>query len=116
MKRQVERAAYSLRKHSKDPIVRGRYFTIKKTFKKLVRKKEYEFRNNVLNQISQMESNNPNKFWEMANELRTAKRNNYIDNIEPKKWYSWLRELNTEKKSVGNNEFDKGVKFIIKSL
>ena len=33
MKRQVERAAYSLRKHPKDPIVRGRYFTIKKTFK-----------------------------------------------------------------------------------
>ena len=63
-----------------------------------------------------METNNPDKFWEMVNELRTAKRNNYIDNIEPKKWYSWFRELNTEKKSVGNNEFDKGVKSIIKSL
>ena len=39
-----------------------------------------------------------------------------LTTLNQKKWYSWFRELNTEKKSVGNNEFDKGVKSIIKSF
>ena len=99
MKKQLERTAYMLRKHPKDPIAWGRYFATKKSFK-LVRQKEFDFRNNILKQISVMESNNPNKFWNMVNELRTARKNNYIDNIEPTKWYSWFKELNKAKNNV----------------
>ena len=35
----------------------------------------------------------------MVNELRTARKNNYIDNIEPTKWCSWFKELNKAKKN-----------------
>ena len=77
-----------LKRHSKDPVVSGRYFSTEKSFKTLIRQKENDFRNKVLKQIALMESNNPNKFWNMVNELRTTKQNNCIDNIEPKKWYS----------------------------
>ena len=63
-----------------------------------------------------MESNNPNKFWSMVRELRTTKQNNYIDNIEPKKWYSWFKELNAAKKLVKGDNFNGDIKFIIKSL
>ena len=76
MKKQLERTAYMLRKHPKDPTVRGRYFATKKSFKKLVRQKEFDFRSNILKQVSVMETNNPNKFWNMVNELRTARKNN----------------------------------------
>ena len=85
MKKQLERTAYMFKKHPKDPVVRGRYFSIKKSFKTLIRQKENDFRNKVLKQIALMESKNPNKFWNMVNELRTTKQSNYIDNIEPKK-------------------------------
>ena len=97
MKKQLERTAYMFKKHPKDPVVRGRYFSTKKSFKTLIRQKENDFRNKVLKQIALMESNNPDKFWNMVNELRTTKQNNYIDNIEPKKWYSWFKELNAAK-------------------
>ena len=63
-----------------------------------------------------MESNNPNKFWNMVNELRTTKQSNYINNIEPKKWYSWFKELNAAKKLVKGDNFNGDIKFIIKSL
>ena len=63
-----------------------------------------------------MESNNPNKFWNTVNELRTAKQNNYIDNIELKKWYSWCKELNAAKKQVEGDNFDKNIEFVIKSF
>ena len=52
-----------LRKHPKDPVVRGHYFATKKSFKKLVRQKKFDFRSYILKQKSVMESNNPNKFW-----------------------------------------------------
>ena len=100
MKKQLERTAYMLRKHLKDPIVRSRYFATKKSFKKQVRQKEFDFRSNILKQISVMEINNPNKFWNMVNELRTARKNNYIDNIEPSKWYSWFKDLNKAKNNI----------------
>ena len=93
MKKQLERTAYKFKKHPKDPVVRGRYFSTKKSFKTLIRQKENDFRNKVLKQIALMESNNPNKFWNMVNELRTTKQNNYIDNIEPKNGIPGLRSL-----------------------
>ena len=89
-------------------LLGGRYFATKKSFKKLVRQKEFDFRSNILKQISVMESNNPNKFWNMVNELRTTKKNNYINNIEPAKWYSWFKEL--------NKAFDKDIRSIVKNL
>ena len=105
-----------LRKHPKDPVVRGRYFATKKSFKKLVRQKKFDFRSNILKQILVMESNNPNKFWNMVNELRTARKNNYIDNIEPTKWYSWFKELNKVKKQYYVNDFDNDIRSIVKNL
>ena len=81
------------KKHPKDPVVRGRYFSTKKSFKTLIRQKENDFRNKVLKQIALMESNYPNKFWNMVNELRTAKHNNYNDNIEPNNGIPGLRSL-----------------------
>ena len=63
-----------------------------------------------------MESNNPNKFWNMVNELSTARKNNYIDNIEPTKWYSWFKELNKVKKQYYVNDFDNDIRSIVKNL
>ena len=42
-----------------------------------------------------MESNNPNKFWNMVNEVRTTKQSNYIDNIAKKNGIPGLRILSS---------------------
>ena len=63
-----------------------------------------------------MESNNPNKFWNVVNELRTTKQNNYIDNIEQKNGIPGLRSLIQQKKLVKVDNFNSDNKFIIKSL
>ena len=84
MKRQLERTAYMSKNHPEDPVVRGRYFSTKKSFKTFIRQKENDFKNKVLKQTALMESNNLDKFWNMVNELRTTKQDNCIDNIELK--------------------------------
>ena len=52
----------------------------------------------------------------MINELRTARKNNYIDNIEPTKWYSWFKELNKVKKQHYVNDFDNDIRSMVKNL
>ena len=74
-----------LKNHPKILLSEGDIFQLKNLLKTLVRQKENDFRIKVLKQIALMESNNPNKFWNVVNELRTTKQNNYIDNIEQKK-------------------------------
>ena len=59
-----------------------------------MKEKEQNFKEKILQQISLMESNNPQKFWEMVNELRTIKQKSTVKNIEPKAWHMWFIESN----------------------
>ena len=62
-----------------------------------------------------MESNNPQNVWEMVNELRIIKQKSTVENIEPKAWHMWFKQLNTAKYYFGDH-FEKEVHFFIKHL
>ena len=115
MKQEVLRTAKILNKYPNDPIIRGKYYTLKKKFKKAVKEKEQNFKEKNLQQIYLMKSNNPQKFWEMVNELRTIKQKSTVENIEPKAWHMWFKQLNTAKYDIGDH-FEKEVDFFIKHL
>ena len=64
-----------------------------------------------------MESNNPQKFWEMVNELITIKQKSTVENIEPKAWHMWFKQLNTAKYDIHvGDHFEKEVDFFVKHL
>ena len=115
MKKEFLRTAEILNKYPNDPIIKGKYHTLKKKFKKAVKEKEQSFKAKILQQISLMESNNPQKFWEMVNELRTIKQKSTVEDIEPKACHMWFKQLNTVKYD-GGDHFEKGVHFFIKHL
>ena len=60
-----------------------------------------------------MESNNPQIFWKMVNRLKTIKQKSTVENIEPKTWHMWFKQLNTAKYDSGDH-FEKGVDFFFK--
>ena len=118
MKQEVLRTAKILNKYPNDPIIRGKYCTLKKKFKKAVNEKAQNFKEKILQQISLMESNNPQKFWEMVNELRTIKQKSTVQNIEPKAWHMWFKQLNTEKYDIlsSGDYFEKEVNYFEKEV
>ena len=65
LKSEVLSAARNVQKYPKDPVVRGRYHYLKKEYKRLVKYKEHNFREAILNKISDLEGNNPKPFWEI---------------------------------------------------
>ena len=48
----------------------------------------------MLQKISQLESTQPEVFWDMVNKLRNKKNCSITDNIEPEEWYEWFKQLN----------------------
>ena len=61
-KKEVLTAAKLLQRYPKDPIVRGKYHKLKRNYKRLVKYKEYSFRETMLQRISQFESDDPKTF------------------------------------------------------
>ena len=76
-------------------IVRGTFFVIKKAFKKEVKTKERSFKEFLLQKIASFESDNPNDFWEMVNELRQKSANQISDKIDLEEWFTYCRKLST---------------------
>ena len=115
MKKEVLRTAKLLNKYPNDPIIRDKYHTLTKKFKKAVKEKEQNFKEKILQQISLMESYNPQKFWEMVNELRNIKQKYAVEDIELKTWHMWFKQLNTAKHDSGDH-FEKEVDSFVKHL
>ena len=67
---------------------------MKKEYKQLIKKTEHKFKEEMLQKISQLESTQPEVFWDMVNKLRNKKNYSITDNIEPEEWYEWFKQLN----------------------
>ena len=74
MKQEVLRTTKILNKYSNDPIIRGKYFTLKKKFKKAVKEKEQNFKEKILQQISLMESIIHRNFGKWSTNLESLNR------------------------------------------
>ena len=79
----LKNAAKILANCPNDPIVRGRYHKMRKEHKKLVKHTAQKFKEQLLDKINSLESNNPKDFWCMVNSMKEAKQNDIIDSISP---------------------------------
>jgi hypothetical protein len=59
VKKIVDSKAALMSQFPKDPIVRGSYFRLNKKYAKLRRQKKREFKDNILNRLCNLESENP---------------------------------------------------------
>ncbi len=82
-------------KFPKDPVVYGQFITAKKSFKKLVKMKNWKAKNHLLNQICESEKKNPKLFWKLLNKLRESKKNNDSP-IEMSSWKTHFQGLHNE--------------------
>ena len=99
-KRLFTEAAKSLTIYPKDTIIRGRYHTLKKEHKQLIKKEESQLKRCLLDNINNLQTNNSKEYWSMVNRLKEAKQDNTIDNIDPSEWHQWFKALNTKENQV----------------
>ena len=75
-------------KYSNDPIVRSRYFSTLKQYRKLRKLKSRQFRQEIINQLDTLYDNNPNEYWKLldrcpekcrCSSTKTSKLQNVIE-------------------------------------
>ena len=99
MKKLVQNKALTLSLFPKDPIVRGSFFKLNKQYSKLRKKKRRDFKQNILNQLDNLECNNPKEYWSLVNQLRNEKGNDK-NCIEGDTWFQYFSDLTSVKDDV----------------
>ena len=62
-------------------------------------KKRREFKQNILNRLDELQSNNPKEYWSLVNQLRNEQTDKSVSNIDGDTWYKYFSNL----VSVPNN-------------
>jgi hypothetical protein len=100
-----------LKQYSKEPLVRGSYFSLLKIYRKTRKKKLKYFRKNIIDELDNLKENNPGKYWTLLNDLSRDKRTISPD-IANITWFNYFQELDYNKLNAPNFDIKKELKRI----
>ena len=95
MKKIVEEKANLMKMFPRDPIVRGSFFKFNKKYAKSRKKKKREFKQNILNKLDTLESDNPKEYWSLVNLLKTDQKDKPENTIDGETWFKHFSKLAT---------------------
>ena len=81
--------------------LRGKFFSLKKSFEKACIRTRNTFRQTILDNLERLENKNPKEYWELFNQLKSKGENiNCGDNIPEDRWIEYYSNL------LGPKEYD----------
>ena len=90
LKNSILRLGKLVHKFPKDTIIYGKFQVLKKQFKKLIKQKNKEAKDNIMKQIMECEGRDPKMFWNLLNDLRGKNKEN-INPINLNTWTSYFK-------------------------
>ena len=79
------------------------YYKFRRTYRKLVKKKQYEFKENILKQLENLKDSNPKAYWNLLEKLKQNKSEiKDTDYISPQDWLAYFKN-----QSFSHGESDK---------
>ena len=85
------------------------FFSKKKELRKLVKFKKKEFRQNILNQLNNLEENNPRQYWKLVSELKDLESNKSCESecLSAQEWVTYFSDLlyNSNMENCTNLEY-----------
>ena len=103
LKNEVYKLSIKLSKDPHNKQLRSECYNLKKKYKKIVKQKRREFKNEILNKLKEISNSNPTKYWKLINDLKETKNNNLHENIDKNKIFQHFKNLNS---SPSNSEND----------
>jgi hypothetical protein len=70
-----------------------KYRLLRKSYKKLLNRKKYAFRDNVFKMLDNVENNDPKKFWDIYNDLCDVKKSSGKNPISAREWWNHFSVL-----------------------
>lgn len=86
MKKIVEEKANLMKIFPRDPVVCGSFFKFNKKYAKSRKKKKRDFKQNILNKLDTLESENSKEYWSLVNSLKTDQKDKPENTIDGETW------------------------------
>ena len=87
METKLNNLAKRLERYPNDPYVRGKLITTRKEYRKLIKRKNMEWQNLLIEKLQEFESSNPKEYWKLIKSLRECNlggnANNESDSVDP---------------------------------
>ena len=107
LKKDLLYSARLVNKYPFDVRLRELYFVKKKKYKKIIKIKQENERNLVVNKLTNLKNTNPKQFWNLINELKNSNTStSTCIPISPEKWDEYYKTLNMTDK---NNDFHNSI-------
>jgi hypothetical protein len=75
-----------------DPIIRGRYFRALKEYRKSCKKKNRQFREDLISKLNNLHDCHPKAYWELVNKLKDDSSHD-VEKVTPSDWLSHFQSL-----------------------
>ena len=111
MNKRLQLVAKLLSKSPKNPYLRGSFVKTRKEYKRLIREKKIAWKNNILNKLENMKTQNSKEYWDIINDLKGKQKKTIIN--DPDKFEAFFKKLysnNIEKKGPFHQHIENIVK------
>ena len=95
MKRELMKMGKDLVQNPKNSVLRGRFFTMKRDYKKVIRNKERMYKKDLFQKLEELSERNPKGYWALLDELRDkkSKRSECNGPISADEWVQHYKKL-----------------------
>ena len=99
-RKQLRSIQNAMRRDPTNPHIRGQFFVICKKYRRMMKTKRREYKDYLLNSLSELECSNPKLFWKTLDKLKDSDRHRQdedIKNIGADEWYEHFKSLSLKK-------------------
>lgn len=93
MRSELRKTARQLHRDPYNTPKRHYYHALRRKYKQLINKSKSEFRGNILNQLENLNENNPQTFWKLYDQLIDLDKRNTVNPISPQEWVQHFTNL-----------------------
>jgi hypothetical protein len=93
MRKEMRSLGKAVRRNPYNLNLREKFVYQSRKYKKMLRKKEKEYREKILSNLCSLESTNPKQFWSLVNKLKTSDSNSEGSDIESDRWVEHFETL-----------------------
>ena len=86
----------------RDPVIRGRFFKLRKQYAKLCKYKRNQYKQSMIDKLDTLNDNNPRAYWNLVNSLLDVKKRTTDSTLHPSQWLDHFIELNKVNESYSN--------------
>jgi ribosomal protein L22 len=95
LKRELNAIARKIKLRPYDKDLHIVYFSKRKEYKKIIKRQKNSFRNDLLSDLSSLQSGNTKEFWTLLNKLKNPDNDtdDAVESIDATEWYNHFAEL-----------------------